>query len=93
MKKLLIIVLILQIIICLFLLFSVIVTQGKQNAVTTTVQDTVINRVQIDSIHILITKQESIINRINIKEKYEIEKAINSNDSDVVKLFKELVAE
>ena len=93
MKKLLIIVLMLQIIICLFLLFSVIVTQGKQNAVTTTVQDTVINRVQIDSIHILITKQESIINRINIKEKYEIEKAINSNDSDVVKLFKELVAE
>lgn len=93
MKKLLIIVLILQIIICLFLLFSVILTQGKQNAGTTTVQDTVINRVQIDSIHILITKQESIINRINIKEKYEIEKAINSNDSDVVKLFKELVAE
>lgn len=93
MKKLLIIVLILQIIICLFLLFSVIFAQGKQNAGTTTVQDTVINRVQIDSIHILITKQESIINRINIKEKYEIEKAINSNDSDVVKLFKELVAE
>ena len=93
MKKLLIIVLILQIITCLFLLFSSIVVRTKENIGTTTIQDTVINRVQIDSIHILITKQESIINRINTKEKYEIEKAINSNDSDAIKLFKVLVTE
>ena len=93
MKKLLIIVLILQIILCLFLLFSSIVVRTKGNTGTTTIQDTVINRVQIDSIHILITKQESIINRINVKEKYEIEKAINSNDSDAIKLFKVLVTE
>ena len=90
MKKLLIIVLILQIITCLFLLFSSIVVRTKENIGTTTIQDTVINRVQIDSIHILITKQESII---NTKEKYEIEKAINSNDSDAIKLFKVLVTE
>lgn len=93
MKKLLIIVLILQIILCLFLLFSSIVVRTKENTGTTTIQDTVINRVRIDSIHILITKQESIINRINVKEKYEIEKAINSNDSDAIKLFKVLVTE
>ena len=91
MKKLLILVLLLQIINCLFLLYYFTLGQCKQNIPTTTIQDTVINRVQIDSIHILITKQESIINKINIKEKYEIEKAINNNDSDVVKLFKELV--
>jgi len=94
MKRLLVIVLILQVTILLvlgLLMFKKVnVLHGCDETIIET--DTVINKVRIDSIHFLIIKQDSIINRIKIRENEEIKKAINSNDSDAVKLFKELVS-
>ena len=93
MKKLLVIILILQLLMFSFFCFSWfnIVYKYKHDKPTVTEFDTIINRVQIDSIHLLIVKQDCVINKININEKYEIEKAINSDDSTAIKLFKELV--
>lgn len=91
MKKLLIIILTLQLI--TILLCSLLIVNKNDKYDRTIINDTVINRVRIDSVHFLINKQESIINIINNKERYEIKQAVNANDSDVIRLFKKLVAE
>lgn len=57
------------------------------------VLDTTINRVTIDSINFKITKFDSVINKIQVNERIEIEKAINSSDSATVELFKSLLSE
>lgn len=57
------------------------------------VLDTTINRVTIDSISFKITKFDSVINKIKIDERIEIEKAINSSDSATIELFKSLLSE
>lgn len=49
--------------------------------------DTIINTAYKDSIIYDIKHRDSIIYKIKIKAKYEIEKAINANDSDAVKQF------
>lgn len=54
--------------------------------------DSIINCVQIDSIQLVIKTKDSIITKIKEYEKQEIENAANLNDSDAIKLFKDLVS-
>ena len=91
MKKLLIIILTLQLITIILCMLLIVNKNDKYDR--TIINDTIINRVRIDSVHFLISKQESIINIINNKEQYEIKQAVSANDSDVIKLFKKLVTE
>lgn len=91
MKKLLIIILTLQLITIILCMLLIVNKNDKYDR--TIINDTIINRVRIDSVHFLISKQESIINIINNKEQYEIKQAVSANNSDVIKLFKKLVTE
>ena len=54
------------------------------------VPDTTYNKVTLDSIEYNIHKKEFTIIELKKRTKYEIEQAINANDSVAIKQFKEL---
>lgn len=54
------------------------------------VPDTTYNKVALDSIEYNIHKKEFTIIELKKRTKYEIEQAINANDSVAIKQFKEL---
>lgn len=57
------------------------------------VTDTAINKVQIDSILLIINRKDSTIYNIKKKIKYEQDKADSLNDNDAYRLFEQLVSE
>lgn len=57
------------------------------------IADTSINRIQIDSIQLIIKQKDSIIYNIIEEIEYEKIKADSLNDNDAVDLFKELLSE
>lgn len=61
----------------------------KTNYDNVIVPDTTYNKVTLDSIEYNIHKKESIIIELKKRTKYEIEQAINANDSIAIKQFKE----
>ena len=95
MKKLVVVTLVIAIIssisalVCL-IKFSKYVEVSKVNKC---VVDTTINKVQIDSIQLVIKTKDSIITKIKEHEEQEIKKAASLNDSSVIELFKELVSD
>lgn len=62
----------------------------KTNYNNVIVPDTTYNKVTLDSIEYNIHKKESIIIELKKRTEYEIEQAINTNDSIAIKQFKEL---
>lgn len=62
----------------------------KTNYDNVIVPDTTYNKVTLDSIEYNIHKKESIIIELKKRTEYEIEQAINANDSIAIKQFKEL---
>lgn len=62
----------------------------KTNYDNMIVPDTIYNKVTLDSIEYNIHKKESIIIELKKRTEYEIEQAINANDSVAIKQFKEL---
>lgn len=56
------------------------------------IADTSINRIQIDSIQLIIKQKDSIIYNIIEEIEYEKIKADGLNDNDAVDLFKELLS-
>ncbi len=54
------------------------------------ISDTIYNKVTLDSIEYNIIKKDSVIVELKKKIAYEMEQAINANDSDAIKQFKEL---
>lgn len=62
----------------------------KTNYDNVIVPDTTYNKVTLDSIEYNIHKKEFTIIELKKRTKYEIEQAINANDSVAIKQFKEL---
>lgn len=94
MKKLLIIDIIISIIcICVIILDFISFNNEEGVEVEINKTDTVINKVQIDSILLIINRKDSTIYEIKKKIKYEQDKASNLNDSSSYELFKRLVSE
>lgn len=62
----------------------------KTNYDNVIVPDTTYNKVTLDSIEYNIHKKEFTIIELKKRTKYEIEQAINANDSIAIKQFKEL---
>lgn len=62
----------------------------KTNYDNVIVSDTTYNKVTLDSIEYNIHKKESTIIELKKRTEYEIEQAINANDSVAIKQFKEL---
>ena len=62
----------------------------KTNYDNVIVPDTTYNKVTFDSIEYNIHKKEFTIIKLKKRTKYEIEQAINANDSVAIKQFKEL---
>lgn len=62
----------------------------KQNKHNIEVIDTTYNKIVLDSIEYSIYIKDSIIVELKNKVEYEMEQAINANDSDAVKQFCEL---
>lgn len=54
------------------------------------ISDTTYNKVTLDSIEYNIHKKDSTIVELRKRIKYEMEQAINANDSAAIKQFKEL---
>lgn len=65
------------------------VTTDKEYVIT----DTIYNTTVLDSIEYKVTIRDSIIIKLKKKVVYETEQAINANDSDAVKQFRELASE
>ena len=86
------------IVIFLLILFGVMfyswnkINSAKQNKDTMEIIDTTYNKVVLDSIEYRIRTKDSIIVELKKQVKYEIEQAINANDSDAVKQFYELAS-
>lgn len=82
---------IIDIILVLCIIIMMIFMSKNKNPVTNTTNhsyyDTIINTTYKDSIIYDIKHRDSVIYKIKVKAKYEIEKAINANDSDAVKQF------
>lgn len=57
------------------------------------IQDTTYNPVTLDSVKYHLIEKDSIIYNIKENLKYDIQEAVNANDSNVVKQFYELVSE
>ena len=94
MKKLLIIVIVLNVLnlLIIFLTFGRIGLNVEGFVLDKCRIDTVVNKVRIDSIEYIIKSKDSIINKIKYNEK-EHSKKIDALDDDAnVKLFKELVS-
>lgn len=64
-------------------------TINNENIVLT---DTIYNKVTLDSIKYNIIKKDSTIYKLKKEVRYEIEKALNANDSVVIEQFKSLSA-
>lgn len=60
------------------------------NTETITIYDTIYNKTILDSISYNIKVKDSIIVKLKYKMQYEIEQAINADDSTAVKQFYEL---
>lgn len=94
MKKLLIIDIVISVIcICIIVLDFISFNNKKSIEDNIYKVDTVINKVQIDSILLIINRKDSTIYEIKKKIKYEQDKANNLNDSSSYELFKRLVSE
>lgn len=84
------------IVIFLLILFGVMfyswnkINSAKQNKDNIEIIDTIYNKIVLDSIEYRIRTKDSIIVELKKQVKYEIEQAINANDSDAVKQFYEL---
>lgn len=89
MKKLIILCLIIEII---NLLLTVVSKYGVESFTSSTIADSVINKIRIDSIELVINKKDSIILKIKEHELEEIKQADSLNDDDAVILFKRLVS-
>ena len=57
---------------------------------TIEIVDTTYNKIVLDSIEYRIRTKDSVIVELKKQVKYEIEQAINANDSDAIKQFYEL---
>lgn len=90
MKKLLVICLIVNVI---NLILTAVIIRKDCRSVSLTNQDSVINKVRIDSIELIINKKDSVILKIKEYELKEIKQADNLNNDDAVVLFKKLVSE
>lgn len=90
MKKLLVICLIVSVI---NLILTAVIIRKDCRSVSLTNQDSVINKVRIDSIELIINKKDSVILKIKEYELKEIKQADNLNNNDAVVLFKKLVSE
>ncbi len=90
MKKLLVICLIVNVI---NLILTAVIIRKDCRSVSLTNQDSVINKVRIDSIELIINKKDSVILKIKEYELKEIKQANNLNNNDAVVLFKKLVSE
>ena len=64
-------------------------TTNNENIVLT---DTIYNKVTLDSIKYNIIKKDSTIYKLKKEVRYEIEKALNANDSIDIEQFKSLSA-
>lgn len=65
-------------------------SKNKNSVINTTnhsYYDTIVNTTYKDSIIYDIKHRDSIIYKIKVKAKYEIEKAVNANDSDAIEQF------
>lgn len=89
MKKLIILCLIIEII---NLLLTVVSKYGVESFTSSTIADSVINKIRIDSIELVINKKDSIILKIKEHELEEIKQADSLNNDDAVILFKRLVS-
>lgn len=84
------------IVIFLLILFGVMfyswnkINSAKQNKDNIEIIDTTYNKVVLDSIEYRIHIKDSVIVELKKQVKYEIEQAINANDSDAVKQFYKL---
>lgn len=84
------------IVIFLLILFGVMfyswnkINSAKQNKDNIEIIDTTYNKVVLDSIEYRIRIKDSVIVELKKQVKYEIEQAVNANDSDAVKQFYEL---
>lgn len=84
------------IVIFLLILFGVMfyswnkINSAKQNKDNIEIIDTTYNKVVLDSIEYRIYIKDSVIVELKKQVKYEIEQAINANDSDAVKQFYKL---
>lgn len=84
------------IVIFLLILFGVMfyswnkINSIKQNKDNIEIIDTTYNKVVLDSIEYRIRIKDSVIVELKKQVKYEIEQAVNANDSDAVKQFYEL---
>ena len=84
------------IVIFLLILFGVMfyswnkINSAKQNKDNMEIIDTTYNKVVLDSIEYRIRTKDSVIVELKKQVKYEIEQAINANDSDAVKQIYEL---
>lgn len=90
MKKLLVICLIVSVI---NLILTAVIIRKDCRSVSLINQDSVINKVHIDSIELIINKKDSVILKIKEYELKEIKQADNLNNDDAVVLFKKLVSE
>ena len=66
------------------------INSAKQNKNNMEIIDTTYNKIVLDSIEYKIHTKDSVIVELKKQVKYEIEQAINANDSDAVKQFYEL---
>lgn len=84
------------IVIFLLILFGVMfyswnkINSAKQDKDNIEIIDTTYNKVVLDSIEYGIRIKDSVIVKLKKQVKYEIEQAINANDSDAVKQFYKL---
>lgn len=89
---------ILLLLIIILIVFSVGYSIGYRKAKSNindniVIQDTTYNPITLDSIKYRLIEKDSIIYNIKEDLKYDIQEAINANDSNVVKQFYELVSE
>lgn len=91
MKKLIIIILILQIINIVLTMFVSFCNVDNSNDFDSSNIDTTYNKVLIDSIQLNITKTESTIVEYNKIMNYELDKANNLSNDSAVLLFRELL--
>ena len=65
--------------------------KNKEDKIPISIQDTIYNKVILDSIKYHINKKDSVIYKLNTEMKYEINKSYELNDSATIELFYKLV--
>lgn len=90
MEKIMKIILFIVIIINVLIMMCVSITKPDKHTVN--IIDTSYNKVIIDSIIYNINIKDSIITELKKKVKYEVEQAINDNDSIAIEQFKKLTS-